>query len=217
MNCSPPGSSIHGIFQARVLVWGVQSWSTYKKKYLELLFRKSLLPHCLPLCACSVTSVKSSSLWRYGLQPTRLLCPRGSPGKNAGVGCYALLQRIFLSQGSNRYLLCPLHWHVGSLSLVPAGKIPSHYEIVCLFHCHLDFRIDHMINIDLWVVRRSDASKDLKCACLKSACSLAPLSIQWEDCALIFPLLQGNEKHVKEHHPSNLSSWVWNQTQPGPA
>ena len=47
-----------------------------------------------------------------------------------------------------------------------------------LFHCHIDFRIGHMINIDLWVVRRSDANKDLKCACLKSTCSLAPLSMQ---------------------------------------
>ena len=30
---------------------------------------------------------------------TRLLCPRGSPGKNAGMGCHALLQGIFLTQG----------------------------------------------------------------------------------------------------------------------
>ena len=40
-------------------------------------------------------------------------CPPGSsvhgdsPGKNTGVGCHALLQGIFLNQGSNRCLLCP--------------------------------------------------------------------------------------------------------------
>ena len=28
----------------------------------------------------------------HGLLPTRLLCPWGSPGKNTGVGCHALLQ-----------------------------------------------------------------------------------------------------------------------------
>ena len=28
----------------------------------------------------------------HGLQPTRLLCPWGSPGKNIGVGCHSLLQ-----------------------------------------------------------------------------------------------------------------------------
>ena len=33
--------------------------------------------------------------------PTRLLCPRDSPGKNTGVGCHALLQGIFQTEGSN--------------------------------------------------------------------------------------------------------------------
>ena len=41
-----------------------------------------------------------------GLQPARLLCPWGSPGKNPGAGCPALLQGIFPTQGSNPYLLC---------------------------------------------------------------------------------------------------------------
>ena len=27
MNCSPPGSSVHGIFQARVLEWGAIAFS----------------------------------------------------------------------------------------------------------------------------------------------------------------------------------------------
>jgi len=32
MDCSPPGSSIHGIFQARVLEWGATAFFV-KKKY----------------------------------------------------------------------------------------------------------------------------------------------------------------------------------------
>ena len=36
----------------------------------------------------------------HGLEPARLLCPWDSPGKNTGVGCYALLQGIFPTQGS---------------------------------------------------------------------------------------------------------------------
>ena len=36
-----------------------------------------------------------------GLEPIRLLPPWDSPGKNTGVGCYFLLQGIFLTQGSN--------------------------------------------------------------------------------------------------------------------
>ena len=47
----------------------------------------------------------SNSLWPDGLQPTRLLCPWNSPGKNTGVGCHFLLHGIFLTQGSNQGLL----------------------------------------------------------------------------------------------------------------
>ena len=62
------------------------------------------------------------SLQPYGLEPTRLLCPWDSPSKNTRVGCYALLQRIFLTQGSNpglphcRWILYHLS-HQGSFCL----------------------------------------------------------------------------------------------------
>ena len=42
----------------------------------------------------------------HGLETARLLCPWSPPGKNTGVGCHFLLQRIFLTQGLN---LCLLH------------------------------------------------------------------------------------------------------------
>ena len=57
-----------------------------------------------------------------GLQPARLLCPWHSPGKNTGVGCHALLQGIFLNQGSNPHLLHLLHRQAGSLPPSPPGK-----------------------------------------------------------------------------------------------
>ena len=41
--------------------------------------------------------------------PTRPLCPWDSPGKNTGVGCHALLQGIFPTQGSNPRVLHLLH------------------------------------------------------------------------------------------------------------
>ena len=44
----------------------------------------------------------------------RLLCPWNSPGKNTGVGCHALLQGIFPTQGSNLHLLSLLHWQADS-------------------------------------------------------------------------------------------------------
>ena len=56
MDCSPPGSSIHGIFQATVLELGC---------------------HCLLQLSCSVMS---NSLQPHGLQHARLPCPLPSSG-----------------------------------------------------------------------------------------------------------------------------------------
>ena len=38
------------------------------------------------------------------------------------LGCHALLQGIFLTQGSNSRLLCLLHWQAGSLALALPGN-----------------------------------------------------------------------------------------------
>ena len=58
--------------------------------------------------------VVSNSLQSHGLEPTRLLYPWNSPGKNIGLGCHSLLQGTFLIQGSK----------VGSPAL-QAGSLPS--------------------------------------------------------------------------------------------
>ena len=73
----------------------------------------------LCVCACSVVS---NSLWPLGLQPTRLLCPWNSPGKNTGVGCHFLLQGIFPTQALTSHLLRLLHWQADSLHFVPPRK-----------------------------------------------------------------------------------------------
>ena len=41
------------------------------------------------------------------------------------MGCHALLQGLFLTQGSNLHLLHLLHWQAGSLPLAPPGKPPE--------------------------------------------------------------------------------------------
>ena len=69
--------------------------------------------------------VLSDSLRPHGLLPARLLCPWDSPGKNTAAGCHALLQGIFMTQGSNpglphcrwilyhlRYQGSPCSWHI---------------------------------------------------------------------------------------------------------
>ena len=70
------------------------------------------------VCARVVTSVVSDSLGPYGLQASLSL---GFSRQDTGVGCHALLQGIFLTQGSNPLLLS-LHWQVGSLPRAPPGK-----------------------------------------------------------------------------------------------
>ena len=55
-----------------------------------------------------------------------LLCPWDSPGKNTGMGCHALFQGIFPTQGLNLCLLCLLHWQAGSLPLSPHGELFLH-------------------------------------------------------------------------------------------
>ena len=69
--------------------------------------------------------IMSGSLPLYGLKPTRFLCPWDCPGKNTRVGCHALHQGIFPTQGLNYHLLHLLHWQVGSLPLVPPGKMQT--------------------------------------------------------------------------------------------
>ena len=48
--------------------------------------------------------------------------PEIFPGKNIGVGCQALLQGSFPTQGSKLCLLCLQHWQVSSFPLPPPVK-----------------------------------------------------------------------------------------------
>ena len=69
------------------------------------------------------------TLGSRGLQPTRLLCPWDSPGKNTVVGCCFLLQGIFPTQGSNPHLQRLLHWQVDSLTLSPLGNLQAKWYL----------------------------------------------------------------------------------------
>ena len=73
MDSSPPGSSAYSILQAKIQEWVAIAFSN------ACMHAKSL-QSCPTLCD------------PYGQQPTRLLCPRDSPGKKTGVGCHCLLQ-----------------------------------------------------------------------------------------------------------------------------
>ena len=59
--------------------------------------------------------------------------PWNYPGKNTAVGCHALLQGIFPTQGSNPHLLCLLPWQAGSLTLAPRSPIFMRQKVIPRF------------------------------------------------------------------------------------
>ena len=76
-----------------------------------------------------VQSVMSDPLRLHGLQSPRLLCPWELPGKNTGVGCHFLLQRIFLTEdpissltGGSLPLACPGKPHHCTWLSIPGGR-----------------------------------------------------------------------------------------------
>ena len=110
-------AEIHGVSKSRTWLGDWTDWLTecildcifkviliqvlqtdYSSFFPPLLHRRfSLVIYFIP--ACEVASVVLNSLWPYGLCPSRLLCPWGSPGKNTGEGCHGFLQGIFPTQG----------------------------------------------------------------------------------------------------------------------
>ena len=112
MDCSPPGSSIHGIFQARVLEWVAISFSRRSSLPRDWTWVSCIVSRCFTIWATrEVTkwinllkwikliynhsdffSVMYDSVQPQRWQPTRLPRPWDSPGKNTGVGCHFLLQ-----------------------------------------------------------------------------------------------------------------------------
>ena len=63
MDCSLPGSSVHGIFQARVLEWGAIAFSTAAAAAKSL--RSCLTPVFLPGESQGLGSLVSCRLWGH--------------------------------------------------------------------------------------------------------------------------------------------------------
>ena len=94
-------------------------WRTFKlfpKGTLPFYMPTKLLQSCLTLCNPMGWSPPGSSV--HGILT----------GKNTGVGCHALLQGIFPTQGSNQSFLYLLHWQMGSLPLAQPGKPQDCYQ-----------------------------------------------------------------------------------------
>ena len=85
-----------GRLSSALVSWIYRTWRAWKRVCSAELCLRVMFVSC---------PVVSDPLQPHGLQPTRLLCPRNSLGKNSGAGCHFLLQGIFSTQGSNLGLL----------------------------------------------------------------------------------------------------------------
>ena len=122
-NCSPPGSSVHGISQARTLEWVVVSSSRgfswpRDQTYVAYIGRQVLYhwatreAHgCVLSWGRKERREKRVGWYHLFLSPFYpviwflihlYIRPWDFPGKNTGVGCHFLLQGIFPTQGSNQ-------------------------------------------------------------------------------------------------------------------
>ena len=96
---------------------------------LSSLFHLFLISHHFLFCVflvCAVLFLVTQSCLTL-CNPMDCISPGSyvqgdSPGKSTGVDCHALLQGIFLTQGSNPRLSSHLHWQAGPLPAEPPGK-----------------------------------------------------------------------------------------------
>ena len=78
-------------------------------------------------CCCQVALVVSNSVRPHRRQPTRLLHPWDSPGKNTGVGCHFLLQCMKVKSESEVAQSCPTLCHPIDSSL-PGSSVHGIFQ-----------------------------------------------------------------------------------------
>ena len=78
------------------------------------------------LCAKSLQCCLTVTLWT--------VASMGFLGKNTGVGCRALLQGIFFTQGSNPHLL-----HFRQIFFTAEPPIEANIECIYIFDCYIFF------------------------------------------------------------------------------
>ena len=92
MDYTPPSPYVHGIPQARILEW-VAMASSRRPSRPRHRSPPALAGRFFTTAVAAAKSLQSClTVQPCRWQPTRLLCPCSSPGKNTGVGCHFLLQ-----------------------------------------------------------------------------------------------------------------------------
>ena len=87
MDCSLSGSSIHGIFQARVLEWVAIAFSTHPYMTTGKTITLTRKQNCVSKVMSLLFNMLSRLVWRRQWQPTSVLLPGKSHGWRSLVGC----------------------------------------------------------------------------------------------------------------------------------
>ena len=108
-----------------------------KTKIIQIHMHAKSLQSCPTLCGPMDYSPPGISV--HGILQTRIL---------EWVGCQALLQGIFLTQGSNSCFLYLLHWQAGSLPLAPPEKLIYIYIYILNIIFHLSKSHESFCNVN---------------------------------------------------------------------
>ena len=130
MDCSPPGSSAHGILQARILEWvaiPLSRGSSWPRNWTQV---SHIVGKFFTVWATGRNHIlirmlnRFSHVWLFATLWTVAHQAPQSMGfsRQYWSGCHFLLHGNFSTQGSNLRLLLLLHWQAGSLTLKPPGK-----------------------------------------------------------------------------------------------
>ena len=140
MNCSPPGSSVHGIFQARVLEWGAIAFSRQFPRTCEYVTVHGQWDQVVTFCGCSVTksrpalcdlmdcSMPGFPVLHHLLEFAHIHVPRVSEAVYNLIFCHPLLFlpsvfptiRIFSNESGLR-IRWPRYWSF-SFSISPSNE-----------------------------------------------------------------------------------------------
>ena len=120
----------------------------------------------------------SDSVRPHRRQPTRLLCPWDSPGKNTGVGCHLLLQCMKVKSESEVAQSCPtlrdpMDWSLPGSSVSGFSRqdywsgVPLPSLVLCIIQSQFLFKQEIFI-LCLLCARHNSSNGDTR----KSSCSV---------------------------------------------
>ena len=161
MDCSPPGSSVHGDSPGKNTGVGCHFFPQGIFSTEVSVKNIYLVSNCVLDCCCCCLVTKSCSTLCYLMDCSwpGSSVHGDSPGKNTGVGYHFVLQGIFPTQGSNPHLL---YWHADSLPLSHLGS-PFGLFIIDKKNLPANRGGNHWVSYETFTQRDRDLLEDNVC------------------------------------------------------